>query len=256
MSRLGGLRVLVTRPDPEGSSLATAIRAAGGQAVCFPAMAIRALAPDATLDRLANGFPQRPLSVFVSRNAVRYGVAWLRERSLWPAALAGDLATVGAGSAAELASLGAVNIIAPHGATGAEALLGCPELADLRARDAILFQGVGGSDDLADALVARGARVFRAAVYRRTRPSGALPAALLRRVDLVTATSTEVLRNLHALAGPAAAELLKALPLLVTSDGAAREALARGHRISPIITPVVGNEQIVDELAKWLTNRS
>ena len=82
----------------------------------------------------------------------------------------------------------------------------------------------------------------------------ALTTRELAGIDIVVTSSREGLENLYALAEPAAGELLRGLPLLVSSAEAARCARTHGQRISPIITPELSNERILEELARWRNN--
>ncbi|MDH3713350.1 MAG: uroporphyrinogen-III synthase, partial [Gammaproteobacteria bacterium] len=145
----------------------------------------------------------------------------------------------------------------PTMGSGAAALLELPELASLSGTHAVVFRGVGGKEELARQLTARGARVRYAEVYRRVRPAARLTEKQLAGVDIVVTSSREGLDNLYALADGEAGELLRQLPLLVSSAEAARSARAHGQQFSPIISPLVSNERVLEELALWRnrTNR-
>ena len=254
MVDLRGLRVLVTRPGQRGEALSEAIRAAGGSAVHFPAMQIAGISDSDGLRALARSFPRRLLAVFISPNAATFGRAWLHSQGLWDRVVTNQVAAVGGGTAQLLRDFGIADLLSPHSGSGGAALLELPELASLRNTQVVLFRGVGGKEDLARQLTARGARLRSAEVYRRVRPATRLTAQRLAGVDIVTTSSREGLENLYALAEPAAAELLRRLPLLVSSAEAARSARTHGQRISPIITPQ-SNERILEELERWRTNR-
>lgn len=102
-----------------------------------------------------------------------------------------------------------------------ESLLALPELTDLRGRSVLIVRGSGGRDLLGTTLVERGAEVAYAEVYCRVLPQ-TNPTALLARwsddVELVTATSGEVLANLTTLVGEAGRPRLLATPLVVVSE--------------------------------------
>jgi uroporphyrinogen-III synthase len=257
MVELRGLRVLVTRPGQRGEALGRAIREAGGSAVLFPALEIVGIGDSDALQALAEAFPAEPLTVFISPNAATFGRAWLETCGLWETVAANRVAAVGSGTGQVLRQFGIASPLAPTTGSGAEALLDLPELAVLHDTQVVLFRGVGGQENLARQLTARGALVHYAEVYRRVRPAARLTAERLAGVDIVATSSREGLENLYALAAGEAGELLRRLPLLVSSAEAARSAHAHGQRISPIISPQVSNEQILEELARWRkrTNR-
>jgi len=153
-----------------------------------------------------------------------------------------------------LRDFGVSRTLSPSSGSGAAALLELPEMASLRETQVVLFRGVGGKQHLARELASRGAQVHDAEVYRRARPTALLTARQLAGVDIVSTTSREGLENLYALADSEASEMLKQLPLLVSSAEAARSARAHGQQISPIISPYLSNERILEELARWWTN--
>jgi len=254
MVELRGLRVLVTRPGQRGAALSEEIRAAGGSAVHFPALQIVGIADSEALQALAAAFPQELLSVFISPNAATFGKAWLDNCALWGTVAENRVAAVGGGTAQVLREFGVSRTLSPSSGSGAAALLELPEMASLRETQVVLFRGVGGKQHLARELTSRGAQVHDAEVYRRARPTALLTARQLAGVDIVTTSSREGLENLYALADREAREMLKQLPLLVSSAEAARSARAHGQQISPIISPYLSNERILEELARWRTN--
>ncbi len=256
MAELDGLRVLVTRPGDRGADLCRAIREAGGVAEYFPAMQIVAVTNTDALRTLAATFPQEPLTIFISVNAVTCGQDWLQARGLWRRVAAGRVAAVGSGTAAQLRAAGIGEALAPASGSGSAALLALPELQTLGGQEVVVFRGVGGKENLAQVLSERGVQVRYAEVYRRVPPAVALSGTLLERVDIVTTTSREALENLFASADREAGAHLRQLPLLVSSPAAAQSARAHGAQISPIISPQVSNRHIVEALARWQKNQS
>jgi uroporphyrinogen-III synthase len=218
--------VLVTRPAAQAGGLCRLIEAAGGRPIPFPTIEIVPVGDPAPARRaLAEPWD---LLVFVSPNAV--------ERAL-PLCPGGrlpslpHLAAVGAATARALAAAGCAPDLVPVGRYDSESLLALPELADLTGKRALIVRGEGGRALLGDTLAERGAQVAYAEVYRRTLPE-ADPAALLARwdetVNLVTATSGEVLDNLIDLLGPAGRDRLLATPLVLVSERTREAAAALG----------------------------
>src|SRR5262245_13885356 len=123
---LAGRRIVVTRPSAQAKGLLAQIRAAGGEALACPTLEILPLEDAAPFAAVAAKLEQFDIAIFVSRNAVREALKLLGARRFSPRT---TLATVGAGSRAELDAAGLRNVLAPPGRPDSEALL---ELAPLR----------------------------------------------------------------------------------------------------------------------------
>jgi uroporphyrinogen-III synthase len=122
-----------------------------------------------------------------------------------------------------------------------EALLALPQLADVAGRRIVIFRGNGGRPLLGDTLAARGAVVEYAECYRRVVPQ--LDAAPLldawqrRRIDAVTITSGEGLRNLFDGVGQSGRPLLQKTPLIATHRRIADAARAWGAAAVAVAGP-------------------
>lgn len=251
---LHGLGVLVTRPAHQADTLCRLIEAAGGRAIRFPVLAIASphdpAAPLATVTRLAH----YDLAIFVSPNAVEYGLDLIAAHGGLPPAL--RLAVVGAGSARALrARLGRGPDLQPTTRYDSEGLLALPELQRVVGRRVVIFRGDGGRELLGQALRARGATVDYAEVYRRERPNvdaRALATELeAGTVDIVTVTSSEGLRNLLELAGAGNAVRLKQLPLVVMSERTAALAEELGFVQPAILAAPASDAGLVEAAARW-----
>jgi uroporphyrinogen-III synthase len=219
---LGDRGVLVTRPAGQAARLCRLIEEAGGRAIPFPAIEILPAADPAPARRLL----AQPwdLLIFVSRNAVNRAFDLLPGRHLPGGTV---LAAVGAATAAALAEAGREPDLMPNGRYDSEALLALPRLADMRGKRVLIVRGEGGRALLGETLSARGAEVAYAEVYRRGLPeadTSELVAHWSREVQLVTATSGEILVNLLTLVGEAGREPLLATPLVVVSERTAETA--------------------------------
>lgn len=246
---LAGRTVLVTRPPRQAAGLARAIRAAGGAAFEFPALAVEAVPVDkfaASLRRLAAA----DIVVFVSPNAAQFGMAVIRTL---PAAA--RVFAVGPGTARALADEGVPDAITPDG-QDSEALLALPQLRDVAGRRVVIVRGVGGRPLLADTLTRRGAEVHFLECYRRTRPV-ADAAPLLRcwndgGIDAVTVASAETLHNLAAMLGEPGPTLLARTPLFAPHEKIA--AAARRMGIADVIATPGGDAGLVAGLVNWFRN--
>ncbi len=225
--RLAGLGILVTRPAAQARALCDLIERAGGRAIPFPVMEIEPVAdPGPARALLAETWD---LMVFVSRNAVEQALS-LDAGAL---ARASMVAAVGRATASALAHSGRPPDLVPRERFDSEGLLALPALAELSGRRVLILRGEGGRALLGETLAERGAEVRYAEVYRRVRPD-LDPASLLRRwpdeVDLITATSDEVLLNLQSILGDSGRALLHRTPLVVISERGAETARGLGFQ--------------------------
>lgn len=240
---LAGRGVLITRPMAQAEVLCRLVEAAGGRAIRFPAIAIEPIADRELARRLLA--QDWGLILFVSRNAVEYALPLFPNHHL-PAEP--QLGVIGAATARALTAAGRAPDLVAAGRSDSESLLALPELEKLARRRVLIVRGVGGRGLLGDTLIERGARLAYAEVYRRTLPV-ADAAPLLARwrqdVQLVTATSGEVLDNLLTLVGRNGRDLLLNTPLVVVSGrtekmatvlGFARVELADGASDAAVLT--------------------
>lgn len=221
---------MVTRPAGQATHLAEALVALGAHPVLFPVLAIEALADITPLLDAAIRLDQYDWAMFVSPNAVDHALGAILARRPWPAAV--RVATVGQGSEMALAKHGIVDVVAPRERFDSEALLALPEFAEVRGKRVVIFRGDGGRDLFGDTLKERGARVDYVVCYRRTRPA-LDPAPLLRlwsegRLDAVTVTSSEGLRNLYEMIGKLGQGWLRRTPTFVPHARIAEQAAALG----------------------------
>ena len=196
---LSGLGILVTRPARQAAGFAQKIAALGGAPVIFPAIVI--LPPDdpGAVEEAHAALAAYDFAIFVSPNAVEYGVPDPRD---WPPRLAAF--APGPGTAEALAAAGIAGVRIPTTTFDSEGLLELPELAEVCGKRVLILRGEGGREQLADSLRARGARVDAIACYRRAQPRsdvhGLAEAFRDGAIDVVTITSSEALDNLWSLA--------------------------------------------------------
>ena len=251
---LAGRTVLVTRPAHQAAALAQAIRAAGGEAFVFPALAIEAVPAEALAAPLAR-LRDAGIVIFISPNAAQFGMAAIRAAGGLPAAAA--VFAVGPGTARSLQAQGVGRVVTPDG-HDSEALLALPQLQNVAGQRVVIVRGVGGRALLADTLAARGAQVTFLECYRRVRPQ-ADAASLLARwqaggVDAVTVTSAETLDNLAALLGEAGRPLLFDTPLFAPHEKIAEAA--RRFGCARVVATPGGDAGLVEGLLNWFRNNS
>ena len=202
MRRLGGVRVLVTRPESAAGRLADALAAEGADAVCVPAMDIAPVEDTTSATRLRERLADVSVAVFTSVNAVDgfFGLMPGGASDRLPLVVL----AVGRATAEALRVRGVAEVRTPSGRFDSEGLLACPQLdsRQVAGRLVALVKGEGGRDFLAKELARRGAEVIEANVYRRRAPQRLADMLddVRGTIDVVTATSAEALQNLLAAA--------------------------------------------------------
>jgi uroporphyrinogen-III synthase len=227
---LEGRHIVVTRPAGQAAHLAEALAALGAQPVLFPVLAIFDLDDPRPLLDLAIRLDNYDWAAFVSPNAVDKALTPILARRAWPAHL--RVATVGRSSEMALAGFGIRDVVAPQERFDSEALVALPELQDMAGKRVIIFRGDGGRELLGDTLKSRGAAVEYVSCYRRGKPA-ADPAPLLKlwgdgRLDALTVTSSEGLRNLYDMVGKVGQSWLRKTPTFVPHARIADQARSLG----------------------------
>ena len=249
---LPSLRVMVTRPAQQAGPLIQQLQAAGASPWSFPLLEI-VPCTSPQLDHLISHLEQYDIAIFISPNAVRYGVEAVNQRGAWPETL--RLATIGKGSAQALEDrLGRAADIVPSSGSDSEALLDTSALQNVDGKQILIFRGRNGRELLANTLRARGAQVDYAEVYERHRPkvdTAPLNTALQTgALDVILITSNEALDNLLNMVEPANLNALYQIPLVVIHPRQAERAQQLGFRYNPILA----QDGSVDAIIKALTS--
>jgi uroporphyrinogen-III synthase len=244
------LRVLVTRPREQAEPLSELVTRAGMAAVAVPALEIVPLAGPGDLGGRI-GAVHYDWVVFISVNAVRFGLAALGTLN---SERRPQFAAVGAATARALAAAGATVDAVPADGASSEALLRLPAMREVRDRRVLIVRGAGGRETLARTLRARGAEVDYVECYKRVPCAASAPALIAQLADpaglIATATSTDILDALIALAGPAA-DTLRSLPLAVMAPRIASAALRSGWR-GPVVTARAPSDEALVAAVRWL----
>lgn len=248
---LAGLNIVVTRPREQAAQLAQHIERAGGKALLFPLLEISPPADPQHLCELVARLHEFNLAIFISPNAVRYGMEAIRAAGVSPAQL--KIATVGQGSAKALRDLGMQEIIAPQDRFDSEALLALPELQNVKGWRVVIFRGDGGRELLGDTLKARGATVEYAECYRRAKPQQDAGALLSASPHAVTVTSSEALGYLWDMLDEPGRTRLASVPLFVPHARIAEAARRLGWR--NIVPTTGGDDGMFSGLVAWAKNR-
>lgn len=251
---LAGRHVVVTRPAGQAAHFATALTEAGAIPVLFPVLEISNIEDPSPLLDAAIRLDSFDLAVFVSPNAIQKALAVILARRGWPAGL--RVATIGKSSERELARHGIVDVISPPLRFDSEALLELPELMDMAGKRVIIFRGDGGREVLGDTLQARGASIEYLSCYRRGRPR-LDPSPLLKlweqgRLDAVTLTSSEGLRNFFDMVGRLGQAWLRKTPAFVPHVRIAEQAQALG--LAQVIPTGPGDEGLMIGLVQYFAS--
>jgi uroporphyrinogen-III synthase len=212
---LHGLKVLVTRPKPQGEELCNKIREQGGQAVYFPVMDIL---PTENIEKIKQDIArlaEYDIVIFVSLHAVLHSQKLIH--ALWPVFPSHiQVMAIGKKTADALNFLHLPVHHYPSDNWNSEALLTSPGLLDVQGKKIAIIRGETGREVLAEELTRRGAHVDNMIAYRRVvtkvdvQPYKNLIHA--HEIDIIICTSNEILQNLTNLL------TVQQVPLMVISE--------------------------------------
>ena len=168
---LEGIGVLVTRPRTQAIELVSEVERHGGTAFCFPVIEIVALDENEVRANAA-ALPTPDITIFISRNAVEYGLRFSG---------GGRIAVIGPATANAVREAGRIVDIEPLDGYDSEHLLAEPEFADVADKQVRIIRGSKGRELLAEELTARGATVNYLSVYERRLP--AVPPDMLAELE-------------------------------------------------------------------------
>jgi uroporphyrinogen-III synthase len=244
---LAGLNIVVTRPREQAAGLAQRIEQLGGKPLLFPLLEIEAVSDDQALSEQLSHLQQTDLAIFISPNAVRYGMAAIRAACELPASI--KFAAVGQGSAKALREMGIDKILVPTTRFDSEGLLALPELQDVAGLRVMILRGDGGRELLGDTLKARGATVQYVTCYLRSKAELDAGALLAARPDALTVTSSEALACMREQLGVADATDLASVPLFVPHARIADAARQQGWR--QVVVTESGDDGLLSGLIAW-----
>lgn len=236
--------VVITRPLAQASSWAQQLAAQGFATAILNLLEIVPVSSEEKTRAIKNkilDFDLYQKAIFVSQNAVDFGMQWLDE--YWPQLPVGiDYFAVGATTAKKLADYDVVVTdlaISGNGGMTSEDLLRAPGLQHVDGEKIIIFRGCGGRGHMAEELRKRGAWVEYCELYERRLPAQANEQlnklceniAQVQQHYVLSVHSGESLENLRALINEYPIqyqEQLRALPLLVPSQRIAAAAQTAG----------------------------
>ncbi len=244
MTDLHHLRILVTRPYPQGEKLCEEIARRGGEPIYLPTIAFAP--PPHDIKPALQTLHQHEWLIFISPQSV-YALT-----SIMQLPTNVKLAAVGKGTADALHQAGFENIIYPD-TFNSEALLDLPVFQNVSGKKIAIIRGAGGREYIDKTLAERGAIISPVIVYKRIVPDVDVTDCLQRleqhAIDMIVCTSFESVQNLKILLGDAAWKYLPDIPLIVMSERIKRLAEDSGFR-RIWVTRHVSDKALLDVMAE------
>jgi len=240
VTKLAGLKVLVTRPKQQAANLCECIAELGGEAILFPVLDIE-FKP---AELLTNWQPDWHKIIFISKNAVHGFLQQIQPEQLKDTT---QIVVVGAATGAALNKAGLTVAIQPQENGGSEYLLALDDMQQLAGEKVLIVRGEGGRELLAETLTQRHAEVAYCEVYRRVKSSPSKEAcqhAILS--DVLICTSEQSVKNLVSLLATDKLRLLEK-PLIVLSERIKQSALSLGFK-EVWVTESTSDAAIIDTL--------
>jgi uroporphyrinogen-III synthase len=241
---LAGLNIVVTRPRDQALGLNQSITKIGGNAILFPLLEIAPATDKSELNTLKQHLSSYDLLIFISPNAVKYGMSAL---GTVPDSV--RVATVGQNSAQALRALGIAQVIAPTDRFDSESLLALPALQNVSGWKVAILRGNGGRELLGDTLKARGALVDYVTCYERSKPELDADSVLKASPHAINVTSSEALSNLWQGLTETHKTRFANLPLFVPHARIAELAQQQGWK--NIILTEAGDDGLLAALVAW-----
>lgn len=210
----------------------------------LPLLEISPASDQAALQAFVQRVADYHLLIFISPNAVDYGMAALHRL---PAGV--QVAAVGQGTAKALRTHHIEQVIVPGERFDSEGLLALPALQQVQGWRIAILRGDGGRELLGETLAARGAQVEYVTCYQRRKPELDAHAWLAAQPDVITVTSSEALMHLWQGLGDAAATLARSASLFVAHPRIAEIAQSQGWR--HVVTTTAGDDGMCAGLVAW-----
>lgn len=216
-------RLLICRAGDHPNPFERAAQALGMHVDVFEALHLRPYPPDKTSLQGLETLGHSDLVLFVSANAVRYGLGYFEGRQTLPAA------AIGQSTANALKAAGWGEVITPLKSEDSEGLLARLDALGLAPRRALIVKGLGGRDTLERGLRARAGQVFLLTCYERL-PASDLPSELkpVRAWAGVCAMSNAVIEATLNAVGPERRQALCSTPWIVIHPRQADFARQKG----------------------------
>ncbi|WP_331344863.1 uroporphyrinogen-III synthase [Cellvibrio sp. UBA7661] len=201
-TKLQDFCVVITRPAAQATPWAAQLTTLGFTCTYWNLLEISAVASDEKIRAVKNkilDFDLYQKVIFVSQNAVDFGMEWLE--NYWPQLPIGiEYFAVGATTAKKLADYGvAVQDLAVsnRGGMTSEDLLTAENLQQVDGEKILIFRGCGGRGHLAEELRKRGAWVDYCELYERQLPASATE-QLAQLMSSTECADKDIIVSLHS----------------------------------------------------------
>lgn len=238
------MNIVVTRPRDQADGLAASLRMLGANPVMLPLLEIAPAPDQQALQAFAQRAAYYQLLIFISPNAVSYGMAALRRI---PDGV--RVAAVGQGTAKALRNHQVEQVIVPSERFDSEGLLALPGLQQVDGWHIAILRGDGGRELLGDTLRARGAQVEYVTCYQRRKPELDGRSWLAARPDGILVTSSEALAHLVQGLGEVALTLMRTATLFAAHPRIA--GLAQSQGWLKVVTIAAGDDGMCAGLIAW-----
>ena len=236
---LEGLRVLITRPQPQANRLSSFLQGKGAKTTLLPMVEIRPVQPVPELGGLSRF--NKVIAISVPAVEITFQkLAGFHPKAQW--------FTPGKGTAKALREKG-IQPQCPESEFTSESMLELPALNQVEGDNILLLKGEGGREVLTEELTNRGAQVVPAVLYRRQCPDysqAEMETTLASAgINAIVATSGQIVSNIQTCI-PNLQDLIP-LPLIVPSQRVAEEAKQLGFK-KVVISPGAGDQDIAEAL--------
>jgi len=228
--------VVITRPEAQAAPWAEHLQTHGFACTRMNLLAVSAVEDEAKIRAIKNkilDFDLYQKAIFVSQNAVDFGMQWLED--YWPQLPMGiSYFAVGATTAKKLTSYGVVVqdlASSTRGGMTSEDLLSAEHLQHVDGEKILIFRGCGGRGHLAEELRKRGAQVEYCELYERALPFGAVE-QLRQLIAMNAAAHAQMIVSLHS--GESLQNLLAVVAQLAPAEQQAARVWLHG---TPILVP-------------------
>lgn len=254
---LSSLRIIVTRPEPQATSLCQAIEQLGGEAIALPTIAFAPPDMPIAFHPAMRQLGEQDWLIFVSPQTVYQSIVDIRRA--WPQFSPSlKLAAIGAGTAKALHAAGYEVAIHPD-EWSSEGLLALPAFQAIAKQKITIIRGEGGRELLEKVLTERGAKVTSMIVYKRILPAIEIKPYLElianKKIDVIVCTSFTGVQNLKRLLGAAAWNSIRSIPLLVVSQRI--KMLAQGLGFQTIwVAQNASDQEIISRIKEIIEKRN